>query len=380
MKSKIRVAVVFGGRSAEHEVSLQSALSIIAALDHDRYEIVPIGIDTRGKWRLLDPGKYVNESANPARIFLGKSVHELSLVPGKDRSKMLRGKESLPRIDVVFPVLHGTYGEDGSIQGLLRMLDVPFVGSSVLGSAVGMDKEVTKRLFTEAGLPTPKYIARHAGESLDEDEVRKVLGWPVFVKPANMGSSVGITKVHSAADLREAAARAFEYDRKILIEEAVAGRELECAVLGNDSPRASVVGEVVPQGHEFYSYDAKYLDENGAALVIPARLETHTSKRVRELAVSAFRVLCLSGMARVDFFLRKEEVLLSELNTIPGFTQISMYPKLWEATGVSYPELLDELIRLAIERHERESRLRTSYHAGDDVDPVRGHFSHGVDS
>ncbi|MEK7584357.1 MAG: D-alanine--D-alanine ligase [Patescibacteria group bacterium] len=364
MKSKIRVAVVFGGRSAEHEVSLQSALSIIAALDSDRYDIVPIGIDTGGKWHVLDPEHFVNAPENPSRISLGKSVHELSLVPGEDRSAMLRGAQNLPAIDVVFPVLHGTYGEDGSIQGLLRMLDVPFVGSSILGSALGMDKEMTKRLFTEAGLPTPRYMVLRAGEPLDQGGVERTLGWPVFVKPANMGSSVGVTKVHSAADLREAAANAFEYDRKILIEEAIEGRELECSVLGNDSPRASVVGEVVPQHHEFYSYEAKYLDEHGATLIIPARLDAPIVDRVRDLAVKAFGALCLSGMARVDFFLRGGEVLLNEVNTIPGFTQISMYPKLWEATGMPYPELLNELIRLAIERHEHESRLRTRYMSG----------------
>lgn len=319
-KKKIRVGVLFGGRSSEHEVSLLSAKNVMTALDRKKYRVVPMKIPKSGRFDM------------PA----------------------------LRRFDVVFPVLHGTNGEDGTVQGLLKLLDVPFVGPGVLGSAVGMDKDASKRLLRDAGIPVADFLVFSRGELVEPKSVWRRLGRPVFVKPANQGSSVGVSRAKNAAELRQAVHEAFRYDDKILIEEAIAGREIECAVLGNDKPRASVLGEIIPR-REFYSYEAKYLDENGAALEIPARLPKRLADQGRALALRAYRTLCLEGMARVDFFLTKNgRFLVNEANTIPGFTAISMYPKLWEAGGLSYPMLIDALIRLAIERHGRERGLKTS--------------------
>lgn len=360
-KKKIRVAVLFGGKSAEHEVSLQSARNVIEALDKEKYEVVPIGINKAGKWLLSNTSNYLLNTHNPELIQLNKSNKEVGLVVQSAGALAdIHSRESHGKVDVVFPVLHGPYGEDGSIQGLLKLAGVPFVGAGVLGSAIGMDKDVMKRLLKAAGIPVAKFIVLQAHEKISFKEVKKSLGMPVFIKPANLGSSVGVSKAKDEKSFKKALKDAFQYDSKILIEAAIVGREIECSVLGNEKPIASIPGEVIPK-HEFYSYEAKYIDENGAALEIPAKLTKTEIKKVQQVAVSAFKVLNCEGMARVDFFLKKNgEVLVNEINTIPGFTAISMYPKLWEASGISYSELLDKLVQLAIERHEREQKLKSS--------------------
>lgn len=362
-KKKMRVGVVFGGRSAEHEVSLQSAKNVIDAIDKDKYDVVPIGITKKGEWILGDASNLLLNVSDPKLVKLNKSSENLAIVPGDENRQILNianpGTEV--KIDVVFPVLHGTYGEDGTMQGLLKLLDLPFVGASVLGSALGMDKDVMKRLLNAGGVPTAKFLVFEVEEKIDFESVKQALGLPFFVKPANLGSSVGISKIKTEADFEPAVKKAFEYDNKILIEAHVPGREIECSVLGNENPIASVPGEIIPT-HEFYSYEAKYIDEHGADLKIPADLPQDTVKRVKDMAIRAFKVLCLEGMARVDFFLKENgEVVVNEVNTIPGFTKISMYPKLWEASGISYSELIDRLIQLAIQRHEKEKRLKTTF-------------------
>lgn len=320
-KKKIRVAILFGGKSAEHEVSIRSAKNVIRALDKDKYEVVSVKISKTGRCRW----------------------------------------DALKKCDVVFPVMHGTYGEDGSVQGLLKMFGLPFVGPDILGSAVSMDKDTTNRLFCEAGLPKGKFIAFTRESSIDTGKIIKKLGLPLFVKPANLGSSVGITKVKKQSDLKRAVDKAFKYGQKVLVEEFIQGREIECGILGNEHPIASVPGEIIPT-HEFYSYEAKYIDPHGARLEIPAQLPPTVTKKIQKVAVAAFKALGLEGMARVDLFLTKNnQIFLNEVNPIPGFTNISMYPKLWEASGISGPKLIDMLIKLALERHRKVSRLKTSY-------------------
>jgi D-alanine-D-alanine ligase len=363
MAKKIRVGILFGGRSAEHEVSLQSAKNIIDAIDTNKYEVVLIGIDKRGQWHLNKERHFLLPAVESGLPELPEKGENLALVPGKEAEQLvaLSGEKRLGRLDVVFPVLHGPFGEDGTVQGLLKLANVAFVGAGVLGSAVGMDKDVMKRLLRDAGIPIVRFIAaiRYSSKQIAFDEAQARLGLPLFVKPANLGSSVGISRVRDREEFERAVREAFRYDQKILIEECIKGREIECSVLGNDKPIASVPGEILPR-HEFYSYEAKYLDENGAVLEIPAKLPPETSERIRQLATKTFTVLCCEGMARVDFFLRNgEEIIVNEINTIPGFTRISMYPKLWEATGISYSELIDRLIKLALERFQREQRLKT---------------------
>jgi D-alanine-D-alanine ligase len=363
MAKKIRVGILFGGQSAEHEVSLQSAKNIMAAIDTNKYEVIPIGIDKKGKWHLNEGSRFLLPATEFGLPKLPEEGENLALVPGKQDEQLvaLSGQQKLGPLDVIFPVLHGPLGEDGTVQGLLKLANVAFVGAGVLGSAVGMDKDVMKRLLRDAGIPIARFIAtsRYSSQEIGFDDARAQLGLPLFIKPANLGSSVGIHKVKDRIGFERAVRDAFNYDNKILIEECIEGREVECSVLGNENPVASVPGEILPR-HEFYSYEAKYLDENGAVLEIPAKLPPETSKRIRQLAIETFSVLCCEGMARVDFFLRGgEEIIVNEINTIPGFTRISMYPKLWEATGISYGELIDRLIQLAIERFEREKRLKT---------------------
>jgi D-alanine-D-alanine ligase len=365
MTKKTRVGILFGGKSAEHEVSLQSAKNVVEAIDKNKYEVVLIGIDKSGRWYLNDASRFLLNADNPKLIALNQSSESVALLPGgSDKQELvsLSRDESHGPVDVVFPILHGTYGEDGTVQGLLKLANVPFVGAGVLGSAVGMDKDVMKRLLRDAGLPIPKFLTfhKHAAAAIDFEKVKVHLGLPMFVKPANSGSSVGIHKIKDEKQFAGFVADAFQYDNKILFEEAIAGREIECSVLGNENPIASVPGEIIPQ-HEFYSYEAKYIDEQGALLEIPAKLPEETVARVQTLAVQAFQSLCCEGMARVDFFLKENgELLLNEINTIPGFTKISMYPKLWEVSGISYPDLIDRLIQLAIERFEKEKQLKTS--------------------
>jgi len=364
MKKKLRVAVLFGGMSAEHEVSLQSAKNVIEAIDKDKYEVVLIGIDKKGQWHLNEASKFLLHANNPKLIALNKASESIALVPGKNTEQLvsLSRYQSMESIDVFFPLLHGPFGEDGTVQGLLKLANVPFVGAGVLGSAVGMDKDVMKRLLREAGIPIAKFISieRASSSQIDFESVKNHLDLPFFVKPANLGSSVGVNKVSNKKQFEHAIRDAFKYDNKILIEEYIKGREIECSVLGNDNPIASVPGEIIPQ-HDFYSYEAKYIDEHGAILQIPAELPVAVVKKVQALAVKSFKALCCEGMARVDMFLRNDkEVIINELNTIPGFTRISMYPKLWEASGISYTELINKLIQLAIERYQREKKLKTS--------------------
>ena len=367
MDKKIRVGVLFGGKSAEHEVSLESARNVVEAIDKDRYEVVLIGIDRRGTWHLSAPSRLHVEAAGSAlpALTAGETDVGVTLVrpdePAARISCVLPIIRPLEALDVVFPVLHGPFGEDGTVQGMLKLADVPFVGAGVLGSAVAMDKDVMKRLLREAGIPTPDFLAfSRSGPDVDFDAVVKRLELPVFVKPANLGSSVGVSRVDGREAFPGALELAFQYDHKVLIEANADGREIEVSVLGNDDPIASVPGEIIPH-HEFYTYEAKYIDEHGAGLAIPADLPESTVRKVQGLAIQAYRVLCCEGMARVDCFVRGEdEVLINEINTIPGFTRISMYPKLWEASGISYTELVDRLIRLAIDRHRREQRLKTS--------------------
>ncbi|MBN1532903.1 MAG: D-alanine--D-alanine ligase [Spirochaetes bacterium] len=368
MSKKIRVGILFGGRSAEHEVSLQSAKSVIDAIDREKYELVLLGIDRQGRWMLADERRYLDNPEDPKTIALARGGRELGLVPGGDNRTLMEmsGKDAVGKLDVVFPVLHGTFGEDGTVQGLLKLLDMPFVGAGVLGSAVGMDKDVMKRLLRDAGIPIPRFLICGIRErsEMRYEAVVAALGSPLFIKPANCGSSVGVSKAKNEAEFRVAMDHAFRFDHKVIIEEAVAGREIECSVLGNEDPIASVPGEILPN-HDFYSYEAKYIDEHGAALMIPAELPEDVALRVREMAVEAYRVLCCEGMARVDMFLRGDgEVLVNEINTLPGFTKISMYPKLWDASGITYPELIDRLIELALRRHERDRALTTSMDMG----------------
>jgi D-alanine-D-alanine ligase len=353
---RVRLVVLFGGRSAEHEVSCISALHVLRAADADRFDVVPIGITRDGRW--IESGE--------ALAALGGGAAALPSPDDSDASEL----DPLPAIVpanrepsdvVVFPLVHGPMGEDGTVQGLLELAGVPFVGAGVLGSALCMDKSAAKDVLAARGLPQARWLAAREPE-VDDAFVERViddLGLPAFVKPANLGSSVGVTKAHDGAELRDALNEALRYDEYVIVEEFVAAREIEVAVLGNTSPRASVPGEIVPS-HEFYDFDDKYLD-GSAGLRVPAPLSEEATDRVRRLAVDAYRALRVDGMARADFFYEEDGrgFLVNELNTIPGFTPISMYPKLWEASGLPYDELVDELVRLALERHERRSRFDT---------------------
>ena len=361
--NKIRVGILFGGKSAEHEISLLSAKNVIDAIDKTKYEPVLIGIDKSGRWLMNEPSQFLLNSTNPKLIALNKANSQsVALVPQSEgRLTSLHSGHFDKTVDVVFPILHGPFGEDGTIQGLLKLANVPFVGAGVLSSAVGMDKDVMKRLLRDAGIPVPKFLVFRHGEKPDFNSVTRTLSLPVFVKPANLGSSVGISKAKDETGFRKAVQIAYRYDTKILIEEAILGREIECAVLGNDQPTASVPGEIIPN-HEFYDYDAKYVDENGARLEAPAKLPPETVKRVQDLAVRTFKTLNCEGMGRVDMFLKPDGTLLvNEINTIPGFTKISMYPRLWGLSGISYTQLIDKLIELAMQRFQREQNLKTSY-------------------
>ncbi|WP_374439721.1 D-alanine--D-alanine ligase [Pseudomonas panipatensis] len=362
--SRLRVGVIFGGRSAEHEVSLQSAKNIVDALDRSRFEPVLIGIDKEGRWHLNDASDYLLNQENPALIALNRSNRELAVVPGKAERQLVEtaSQQLLEHVDVIFPIVHGTLGEDGCLQGLLRMADIPFVGSDVLGSAICMDKDISKRLLRDAGIAITPFVTltRANAARLPFAEVQRQLGLPLFVKPANLGSSVGVSKVRDAAEYDAAVQLALAYDDKVLVEAAVNGREIECAVLGNDQPIASGCGEIVVRDG-FYSYDSKYIDDQAAQVVVPAEISAEASERIRQLAVEAFQVLGCSGLARVDVFLGADgQVLINELNSLPGFTRISMYPKLWQAAGMSYSELVSRLIDLALERHAARRRLQTN--------------------
>jgi D-alanine-D-alanine ligase len=403
-KKKIRVGILFGGRSGEHEVSLLSAASVLNAIDKTKYEVVPIGITKDGRWltaehaeRLLQGKPQTEPDANApatpasqlragdpeatpgaAVLATGSSVvvppeparRESGLAPFQTNANLRRASDRAINVDVIFPVLHGTFGEDGTIQGLFELADIAYVGAGVLGSSAGMDKDIMKSLFRAVGLPIVKHVTLLRSQFEREPKktqrlVESKLKYPVFVKPANLGSSVGISKAHDRKELGPAIVEAAKFDRKIVIEEGVGGkknkaREIECAVLGNDNPKASIAGEIVPC-KEFYDYDAKYLAE-GTDLVIPAKLTKAETKTVQKLAIAAFQAVDCTGLARVDFLMdpKSRKMFVNEINTMPGFTAISMYPKLWAATGVTYPELIDRLIQLGIERHEDKKRNRYS--------------------
>lgn len=382
MAKKLRVGILFGGRSGEHEVSLLSAASILKAIDRKKFDVVPIGITREGRWLAASDAQSLlanGQTAEPRPLRAGdpettpgaRLLHEgmpTLFAPEPEPAPAL-AKERLPgkSLDVVFPVLHGTFGEDGTIQGLFELAGIAYVGSGVLGSAAGMDKDVMKRLFAQARLPIVKHVTllRSDWEKSPRKAIAQVeaaLNYPVFVKPANLGSSVGISKAHDRKELGPALSLAAKYDRKLVIEQGVGGgkakaRELEVAVLGNDDPQASVIGEIVP-GKEFYDYEAKYLSE-GSVPIIPAKLTKSEAKQIREMAVAAFKACDLSGLARVDFLMEpagRRRIYLNEVNTLPGFTQISMYPKLWEASGLSYKDLITRLIELALDRQREKSR------------------------
>ncbi|HLK87861.1 MAG TPA: D-alanine--D-alanine ligase family protein [Candidatus Binataceae bacterium] len=385
---KIRVGVLFGGRSSEHEISMRSALTVMSAMDPARYEIVPIGIGRDGRWYLrADAIRMLSDAAPRLEELAGGGV-EVSLLPRPCANALVEAPgngqgaagqaaarpradsgQALPgALDVVFPMLHGSYGEDGTVQGLLELAGIPYVGAGVLGSAVGMDKDMQKRLLREAGLPVVRYVAVERRQWRDQParvaERARALEYPVFVKPNALGSSVGITKVKGESELAAALEEAFAYDRKVLIEAACIGRELECAVLGNERPEASVPGEIIVKGgHEFYSYESKYVDPQGSETRIPAEMSPTRAEHVRELACAAFRALGLRGMARVDFLARPalSEIYINEVNTIPGFTSISMYPKLWQASGLPLPRLIDRLIELALEESRERAALKITY-------------------
>ncbi len=364
MTGRLRVAVLYGGRSGEHEVSLRSAAAIIGALDPARYEIVPVAITKEGRWRVgLESLRLLEEAQRDLRAIPDYGV-EVTAPSDPSRHALIPLAAGPPiPVDVVFPVLHGTYGEDGTVQGLLEMAGLPYVGAGVLASAVGMDKVVMKAVFRDAGVPVCRWLVAHASEAADAvgRRVAGELGFPCFVKPANLGSSVGITKVKEVGDLAAALAEAAAYDPKVVIEEAISAREFECGVLGNEAPETSVVGELVPS-HEFYDYADKYVDE-GARVIIPARIPAEAADTMRRLAVGAFRAVDCTGLARVDFFLEHgtSRVLVNEINTMPGFTRISMFPKLWEASGLPFGALVDRLVALALERHAARGRRRFSF-------------------
>ena len=356
---KIRVGILCGGKSAEHEVSLQSAKNIVDAMDRDKYDVVLIGIDKQGQWYLGDSAQFLLNADNPKLIALNKTKGLLSFIPGKNALVSVTDNRSTGPVDVVFPVLHGPYGEDGAMQGFLKLANIPFVGAGVLGSAVGMDKDVMKRLLQAAGIPVASYRVFHRARrgSINYNEIEMELGLPCFIKPANMGSSLGVSKVEDREEFEAGIEEAFRYDHKIIIEKFIKGREIECSVLGNQEPIVSLPGEVLPR-HDFYTYEAKYIDENGALLQCPADLPEHLVKEMQALAIESFLAIDCEGMARVDCFLTEHNTfIINELNTIPGFTEISMFPKLWEISGIPYSELIDRLIKLAIERHERDKKL-----------------------
>ncbi len=354
MKRKIRVGILFGGKSAEHEVSIRSARNVAEAIDKEKYEVRLIGIDKKGHW--LAPQK--SAALIGATSIPTSDVKSIVLAPESDGD--ITSSEGEEKIDVVFPILHGPFGEDGTVQGLLRIANVPFVGAGVLGSAIGMDKDVMKRLLRDAGISIAKFIVATESAPVSFKQAHSELGLPLFIKPANLGSSVGVSKVTTEEEYAPAIRKAFQFDTKILIEEYIEGREIECSVLGNENPIASIPGEVIVHD-EFYSYDAKYIDERGASLRIPADIPPETTRLVQETAIKTYQALACEGMGRVDSFLTLDgRVVVNEINTIPGFTNISMYPKMWEASGISYTDLIDRLITLALERFEKQSRLKTA--------------------
>lgn len=361
---KIRVGIIFGGKSAEHEVSLQSAKNIVDAIDKEKFAVTLLGIDKNGNWHVYDEDSYLKNADNPKRIELNESEDVVGIVPGLTEESFIHAKtaEVMQKLDVIFPIVHGTLGEDGSLQGMLRLINLPFVGPNVLSSSICMDKDIAKKLLQIAGIKVAKgfVFTKAKRDHIDYSTVVEQLGETVFVKPANQGSSVGISKVSTEEEFMTAVDFAFQYDHKIVVEETIQGREIECSVLGNDEPMASLPGEILPKT-DFYSYESKYIDEKGAELSIPANLPDEHIKMVQETAIHAYETLQCEGLARVDFFLTENnELYVNEINTLPGFTKISMYPKLWEVSGISYTDLITKLIELAMERHQENKALKGS--------------------
>ncbi|WP_152654866.1 D-alanine--D-alanine ligase [Oceanobacillus sp. CFH 90083] len=361
---KKKVGIVFGGKSSEHEVSLQSAKNIVDAINLDKYEVYLLGIDKQGNWHVNDHSHYLINEEDPSLIALNKTGEGIAIVPGAEKNQIIQTDSdiSMDQLDVIFPIVHGTLGEDGSLQGMLKMANIPFVGSDVLGSAISMDKDIAKRLLNDAGLNVARGFSfrKAKQDQIVYQDVAAELGTPLFIKPANQGSSVGVHKVETEEEFNHAIQDAFLYDHKVLVEETVVGREIECSVLGNEHPIASVPGEILPTV-EFYSYEAKYIDESGARLEIPAVLDKEVAEQIQATAIQAFEALHCEGLARVDVFLKEDNtIIINEINTLPGFTKISMYPKLWEESGISYRELIEKLIELAIERHQRDKQLKSS--------------------
>lgn len=362
---KIQLAVFIGGKSPEHAISLRSGQSVISALNKEKYDVHVIGIDPSGHWHYCDPSDYLKNPTDVQNLSL--KIGKMQVALDFSRNKCLlthknTGK-TISQIDAVFPVLHGSNGEDGVIQGIFRSVNVAFVGVDILTSSVGMDKDVAKRLWRDAGIPVADFLTIYTRNKhqVSFQSAKQALGLPMFVKPANAGSSVGVHKVTSEEEFAHAIRDAFQYDTKLLIEKAIQGIEVECAILGNDKPRASVIGAIKPT-EQFYSFEAKYVSTTGAKLEIPANITSSLSKKIQKLAIRAFQCIEAEGLSRVDFFLTPQnEIILNEINTMPGFTSISMYPKLWEASGLSYPDLLDELIRLALQRQKSRNKLKTNW-------------------
>jgi len=365
MQQKINVSILFGGKSAEHIISIKSAKNIVEGLDRNKYNPVLIGIDQKGVWFYIKDEQKLQKPGD-VFVFNKENKVELLLLPGHSTQPIqsTNSSENIPVIDVVLPIIHGPYGEDGALQGLLKLLNLPFVGASVLGSAAGMDKAVMKCLLRDANIDIARYFCFDLGNQseINFEQIEANLGLPLFIKPANLGSSIGISKVNKASEFDAAIELAFQFDRKIIIEEQIEGRELECAVLGNYDVKASIPGEVldVDEKHGFYSYQAKYFDENGAVIQIPAELTKEQIENIQQIAKRTYKALCCEGLARVDVFLTEDDkIYVNEINTLPGFTNISMYPKLWEVGGISYAELLDQLIQLALKRSKEERALKT---------------------
>jgi D-alanine-D-alanine ligase len=364
MKKKLKIGLIFGGKSGEHEVSLISARSIFEALDKKKYDVVLIGISKKGDWHLGNPEDFWIDHHDPKAIRLNLQSLQIMAVNKEGKVFLTRNGKNLSHVDVFFPITHGTFGEDGCLQGFLELLNAAYVGPNVLGSAVGMDKDVMKRLFREAGIATPKFVTLRKGEDTPQkiNQTIKELKFPIFVKPANLGSSVGISKAQDRKELEKATQEAFRFDTKIILEQTMRGREVECAVLGNEKPVASRPGEIKLQKGHFYSYDAKYIDDKISIPDPNAKFTQAEIKKIQAMAIKIFKVLCCEGMGRVDFFLEKNgKLYANEINTLPGFTSISMYPKMFANSGISYPKLLDTLIKLAIDRKKRNDKLLRSY-------------------
>lgn len=357
------VALIFGGKSAEHEISILSAKNVAAALDKNLFKPLLIGISKEGTWYEFSTEQVFSTLTALSDKNLPPGAEPVCFISQNSKPLLfsLNSKQT-KSVDVAFPILHGTFGEDGCIQGLFKMMNLPFVGCGVLASAAGMDKEVMKRLLNDARIPNAKYVLLTPDKKVSYDELTGALGSPFFIKPANMGSSVGVHKIKSKDEFNTQLADAFQYDGKVLAEEFIQGREIECAVMGlNSNPKASVAGEVI-SSHEFYSYEAKYLDEKGAATKIPADLSSETLKKIQELAVKTFHIMGCEGLTRVDFFLKKDgSAIVNEINTIPGFTNISMYPKMWEASGITYSALITQLVELGLESHKIQAQLKTNF-------------------